>query len=137
MGQVELSGSLTFGPSAGGAGVFPSSSDTMSLETTPSPKQFGAATGTLQRLVSSPGGYSTLSGIGASDTVQQCGFLYFRCNSPVKLRLTFVDPDGGSDIVSIVPVQGTIVFEPPTNGYLKLLEIKGSAQIEYSACGLQ
>jgi hypothetical protein len=137
VGQAELTGTITFGPSSGGAGVFPSSSDTIQLESTPTPKQFGAATGTFQRTVMSPSAYTTLSGIGDTDTVHQCNFLYFRCNAPVKIRMTFTDPDGGADIVSILPVQGTIVFEPPSNGTMKLLEIKGSAQIEYGACGLQ
>jgi hypothetical protein len=136
MGQIELSGSITFGPSTGGSGAFPSSVDTIQLETTPSPKQYGVASGTLARLVNTGLSYVTLSGIGTTDCVTQCTTLYFRCDAPVKLRMTFLDPDGGADIVSIVPFQGCQLFEFPTNGYLKLLEIKGSARIEYCASGL-
>ena len=136
MGQAELSGSIVFGPSAGGSGAFPSSTDTIQLETNPSPKQFNAATGTLSRQLNSPSAYLTLTGVGTTDTVQQCGLLYFRCDSGIKLRLTFTDPAGGADIVSEIPVAGTLVLEPPSNGPIKLLEAKGSARIEYGASGL-
>jgi|WetSurMetagenome_2_1015567.scaffolds.fasta_scaffold351829_2 hypothetical protein len=136
MGQVELSGSLTFGPANGGTGTFPSSQDTVQLELNPSPKTYGCASGTLSRQISSPSSYATLSGVGASDCVVQATTLYFRCDSQVLLRFTCADPAGGSNIVSIVPVQGTVVHEFPNNGYLKLLEVLGSARIEYAVSGL-
>ena len=137
MGQSIIDGTLTVGPSSGGAGTFPSSVDTMMLELNPSTKQFAAATGTMQRLLNSPAAYVTLGGVGTTDTVQQCNLLCFRCDAPILLRLTYHDPGGGADIVSILPVQGLTVTEPQSAGYIKLVEAKGSARIEYIAAGLQ
>lgn len=137
MPQVEISGTVTIGPANGGSGSFPSSSNTMQLDTTPSPKQSGAATGVLIRTLSSPSSYVTLDGIGPTSTVTKCDFLSFRSDGAVKLRLTQADPAGGADIVSIINVQGLEVHEFPTNGYLKTLEAQGSARIEYAASGLQ
>lgn len=135
MGQVELTGSLAFGPS-GGDCAFPSSQDTMSLATSPSPKPAQAMTGSMQRLLISPAAFVMLSGIGATDNVQRCDTLYFRADAPMKLRLTFADPAGGADIVSVINVQGSYFMETPPNGYIKTVEAQGSARIEYAASGL-
>jgi hypothetical protein len=132
--QVDISGQLTVGPSGGGDGVFPSSTDTIQLATTPSPKQAQAATGALTRSLQSPSGYVTLDGVPG--TVQQCNTFFLRCDSPLKLRLTFADLAGGPDIVSEVQVQGMLLIEPPSNGYIKLIEAQGSARIEYVAAGI-
>jgi hypothetical protein len=137
VGQSVLDGTIVMGPASGGSGTFPSSVDTMQLELNPSTKQFGAATGTVQRPLNSPSAYVTLSGVGTTDTVQRCDTVCIRTDSPIKVRLTFLDPDGGADIVSIIPVQGVLLLEPPTSGYVKLVEAKGSARIEYMAAGLQ
>jgi hypothetical protein len=42
---------------------------------------------------------------------------------------------GGSDIVSVVQLQGPLVQEWPDAGYLKLLEASGAATLEWMAVG--
>jgi hypothetical protein len=135
MGQAELSGSLTLGPSGGGTGTFPTSQDVISLSLTPSPKQAAVMTSGLQVNLNSPSAYVTLPGIGAGGVVQQCVMLYLRSDTNVMLRLTFNDPAGGADIVSVVPLCGMKLEEYQQNGYLKLLEAKGAARLEYAAAG--
>jgi hypothetical protein len=135
MGQAELSGSLTLGPSGGGSGSFPTSQDVISLSLTPSPKQSAVMASGLQVNLNSPSAYVALSGIGTGGIVQQCTTLYIRSDTNVMLRLTFHDPNGGADIVSEVPLCGLKLDEYQQNGYLKLLEAKGAARLEYAAAG--
>jgi hypothetical protein len=138
VGQLVLDGSLTLGPGEVTDGTFPAATSNEPLSATPNPKLFNAGTGILQRLFNNPSGFAALSGVGTGDTVLQANALYFKCGpATIKLRLTFADPDGGSDIVSVVPVSGTVFMEFPANGYLKLLEAKGSATIVYFLVGLQ
>jgi hypothetical protein len=136
MGQAELSGSLTFGPSGGGSGAFPTSQDVIALSLSPSPKQASVMTSGLQVNLNSPSAYATLPGIGVGGVVQQCTTLYLRSDTNVMLRFTFNDPAGGADIVSVVPLCGSTLVEYQQNGYLKLLEAKGAARLEYAAAGL-
>lgn len=138
MGVVTLDGSISIGPASSGGNTFPSSTETVAIQTTPNPKQSSVATGTLVRNLSIPSpAWQVLSGVGANDTVTRCDFLYFRSNAPVQLRLTMEDPANptGPAIVSIVPVQGLLVHEFPNPGCLKLLEFQGSATVEYMASG--
>lgn len=137
MGQLVISGTLTIGPSACGTGVFPTSTDTVTLDTTPSPKTSIVASGTISRYVTSPSSYVTLSGVGATDTVTKGDTLFFRCDAAVKLRFVQADPAGGSDITSVINVQGMLLQEFPLTGYLKTLEVMGTARLEYAFSGLQ
>lgn len=134
MGTIELSGNLTVGPASSASGTFPALQASVGLSTTPSPKQMVVSTGVMSRILNAPS-FATLSGVGASDTVTKGDTLYFRTNAPMELRLTFVDPDGGSDIVSVVPIYGLGFLEFPPTGTLKLLEAKGNGQIEYLVSG--
>lgn len=137
MGVLKIDGTVTAGPESSGGSAFPSSSDQMQLQSTPNPKPMQACTGTIARNFNSPNAFTTLTGVGASDTVTRGDTLAFRCNAPMKLQMTFADPDGGADIVSVIPVYGMNVMEFPSNGYLKLLQLKGSGPIEYLVSGLQ
>jgi len=138
MGQIVITGSVVVGPASPVSdGAFPSSIDTVQLASTPNPKQSQVCSGTISRFlnVASPS-WATLSGVGAADTVTRADTLYLRCNSPIKVRLTQADKDGGADIVSIVEVHGVLLQEFPQNGCLKLLEAQGSATLEYFVSGL-
>jgi hypothetical protein len=136
MGQVSVSGSITLGPSSGGDGSFPASQDTVPLALSQPTKQAGAMTGCMSRQLNSPSSYVTLSGVGATDTVTRCDFLYIRSDAPIKVRVTQVDPAGGADIVSELNLQGPWTHEFPANGYVKLVEAKGSARIEFAFSGI-
>jgi hypothetical protein len=136
MGQLTLSGQLQ-----GGA---PNGSDlnqgrmldviVLALRGGNTAKPFNAATGTIQRPVNSPSSFITLSGIGTGDTVTHADTLYFFAYSQVTLRLT-TDDGAGGDVVAVLPCDGLYVMEFPSAKFLKLLEIEGSANVEYFASG--
>lgn len=137
MGQIVIQGSLTGGPPQQGVG-FPQAIFTTQLATTPSPKPFSAASGVLTRRVSqvSPG-FTVLTGVGADDTVVRGDTLYLRSNSQVLLRISQTDPlnPGGPVLVRELYVSGLFVCEFPPASPLVLLEVQGSATIEYCCSG--
>jgi hypothetical protein len=135
VGQIQLTGTLTVGPVSSGDNVFPSATSSVNLASTPNPKPSTVDTGMVTRTIASPNAYVGLSGVGASDTVTKCDTFYFKCNSPMKLRITYFDV--GGDIMSVEPVNGTKVSEAPAGNYIKLLEVQGSGPIEYLASGQQ
>lgn len=133
MGQIDLQGALFGGPPTGGS-TFPAATFSVPLRMSTTPKPFGVATGVLTRNVASPAAYLTLSGIGAADTVTKGDVLYFKASGAVDLRLT-TDDGAGGDVVAIVPVQGIVILEFSSSKYLKLVEVQGSASIEYFMSG--
>lgn len=133
MGQLDLQGALIGGPPTGGD-VFPASTFAVPLRLRTIPKGFGVATGVLTRQVNSPSVFTTLSGIGANDTVTQADVLYFKASGPVALQLTTDDGLGG-DIVATLSCDGLVLMEFPTSNFLKGLEVRGSATVEYFASG--
>jgi len=133
---VVLSGSITVGPLGASDCAFPSAVDQLSLTTFPSQKPLAASFRTQRNVQVAPPAFLALDGIGATSTVTKGTFLYFRCNSPMKIRKTMVDIGGGADIVSVDEVLGTIVQEFPDAGTLKLLEVQGTGQIEYLVGGI-
>src|ERR1700690_4268369 len=118
MGTLVLDGTLTSGPgSACDSGVTPASTDTIPLSTLRSPKGWQVVAGPSSRTIASAfGTFVSLSGIGAGDSVTQATFLYVRASAPVQLRLTMANLAGGSDIVSVVQLQGPLVQEWPDAG---------------------
>lgn len=137
MGQLKLSGSLTGGPAAVMDGSFPATTWLVSLGFAQGcSKEFGAASGVLTRQVASPGAFIALSGVGSTDAVTQANALYFKCNSPMQLRVTF-HPLSGPDYKSVIPVSGPMVLETPDDQYITGLEVMGAGPIEYLATGLQ
>lgn len=138
MGLLKLDGSLTGGPPTVSDSTFPGASFLVGLSFAQGhDKQFGVASGVLTRLLATgTNAYVTLRGVGADDAVVQGNALYFKCSSPMKLRVTFVDPLNPSvDIVSVIPVVGPLVLEAPDDSYIKLLECTGSGPVEYLVAG--
>lgn len=133
MGQVQLQGALIGGPPSGGE-VFPAAIFNVPLKLRTDPKGFGAATGVLQRTVTSPTVYVTLTGVGSGDTVTQGNTLYLKSAGPLDVRVTCDDGVGG-DVVSEFQIDGMTFTEYSDLRYLKKLEVKGSAQIEYFVSG--
>lgn len=137
--SVTLLGNLTAGPQSVCEGGFPSgllqvnfglAGSCPGAGTKPAPKKFWAS-----QTVNSTGVFVALAGVGTGETVTQANVLYVRTTVLLKLRLTFADPAGGADIVSIVPVEGLLILEPSATGYLKLLEVLGAGTVEYFASG--
>jgi hypothetical protein len=79
--------------------------------------------------------FQALDGVGAGQSVTQGNTLYLRTTAPMTMRFTFADPMGGPDIVSLVPVQGLLIWEGSALGYLKLIEAQGVGGIEYFVSG--
>lgn len=130
MGTVALSGSITAGPA--GSGAFPTSVLTAQLALSTLNKSFNQGTGILRRAISSPAAFVALE--GTPGTVPQANLLYLRSDAPVQVRMTFDDAPN-PDIVSVVPVKGPLVMELEDARFLKLLEVQGTANIEYMLTG--
>jgi len=138
MGQAKLQGSFVVGPTVVTDSSFPNGVSTATLATTPDPKPSQVDSGLKVRNLNSPNAYVALSGVGVTDDVTNGDTFYFRCRSPVLLRLTFYNPlQPGSPVVSVIPVMGTHVCEYPQDRYLTLVEVQGSGQIEYLVSGQQ
>jgi hypothetical protein len=133
MGQIDLQGALTGGPPSGGD-TFPAAVFTAPLRFRSNPKGFGVATGVLTQIVASPAVYLTLPGVGTGGVVTKADTFYLKSSGPIDLRLT-TDDGAGGDVVSVVPCDGLHLSEFPTSKFLKLIEVQGSATIEYFASG--
>lgn len=133
---VVLDGSLTVSPpSSSDGGDFPSMTIAESLSTLPNPKLSNCATGIVSRTINSPSAFVALSGVGATDTVTKGDTLLMKTKAQFTVRMTFLDPAGGADIVSVVPLYGTMFAEFQPLGTLKLLEVKGSGALAYLISG--
>jgi len=130
MGQVVLDGSITVGPVTSGGGSFPTAVNTVSISTTPNPKQASVYSSDVRQLQTAA--YVALSGIGASDTVTKGTFLYLKVTGAMFIRKTTFDV---VPLVAETPVQGTLIQEFPDTNYLMLLEAKGNGTVEYFVSG--
>lgn len=136
MPTITFAGTLAVQPTQAD-GSFPAGATSVPFATTPSPKAIGVDTGVQRRPLASPLAFAALSGVGATDTVTQGTFLYFRSNAPVVLQLTFANPAGGTT-TAVVPVSGLYVAEFDPTKYLVGLAAEGTASaIEYLIGGMQ
>lgn len=134
MAVLRLAGSIIAGP-VGTEGSLPAGVTTIAVSTALSQKPV-AAQYRSGGPVTAPA-FAPVLGIGSTADVKKCDFLYFKCDAPMSLRLTTADPAGGADVVAVVPVHGLVVLEFPSNGWLKVLELKGSGNIEVFASSAQ
>jgi FtsP/CotA-like multicopper oxidase with cupredoxin domain len=131
MGQTKLDATLTSGPAtACETGSFPSAALTASLQLTPNPKNWLKATGILSNQVAvvSPT-WQQLDGVGSTSTVTEGTLLYFRSSSAVQLRIT--QATTGGDTTTVHSIGGLFMWEFPSAEPLTLLEVQGTATIEY------
>lgn len=132
MGVLLLTGSLLAGPPQGSE-TFPGG--TVSVPISSVSKNYAVASGIIARSVASPGAYIALQGVGSTDTVTKGLFVYFKTDADVLLRVTTDDGLGAPVVQSDVPVGGLWIRDLPQTKFLRLLEIKGTAQVEYFICG--
>lgn len=132
-GIIDLSGTLIAGPQTVVDSTFPSMQSTVGLHTSPSPKGWNVCTGVLSRNINSPSAYVALEGVGATATVVNADFLYLRSNGTLKLRIT--QTDGLGTLLSEQYFSGLKVIELPSTNCAVLVEVKGTATIEYLASG--
>lgn len=125
------------GPPQQGVG-FPQAIFSTQLATTPNPKPFSAASGVLTRRVAQVApGFLELTGVGPDDSVVRGDTLYLRSDAQVLLRLSQTDPlnPSGPALVRELYVSGLCVLEFPPASPLVLLEVQGSATLEYLITG--
>lgn len=140
--QIQVNGSITQSPpnvvgttiSAWPNGTVPAGTIQIPLLLTPSPKQ-SARCAKGSRVLNSPSSFQVISGLGATDDVTTADTLYLKCDGPIQLQLTMVNPAGGSPIVSVVNLFGSCLLEFPSAGYLTGLAAQGNANLEFLISG--
>lgn len=133
MGAASISGSLTFGPQPAG-GTFPNGSSSLQLGLIADQKPFDAASPAVTRSFDSPSAFASLGVVAESGPVVRCTVFYLRCESKLRVRVTFDDGVGGT-YQSTFPLLGTILIEPPDDEAIVSVEVKGTSTIEYCAAG--
>lgn len=134
--QVQISGTLIAGPTEVSESTFPSGETSIPFVGTPNPRSYNVDTGKDVARVNSPSSFATLSGIGENATVPQANFLYLRCDVQVQVRVTQLVPSS-TPTTATISVKGLLILEPPPGSEITLVEIQGSATVEYYACGVQ
>lgn len=133
--SLTISGQLTAGPSSATDGTFPDGSTVIPFSTSPSPKPYNSDTGKNVRTITSPSSFIELVNLGADGDVTQAHTVELRTSAPMTLRVTTRDPNGGADVVAVLPVAGMWLHEFPTNATLKKLEVMGSGTLQYYGAG--
>jgi len=132
--QVSLTGQLVAGPSASSDNQFPSGTDTTPFGLVQDPRQYAVRTGTQQVNVNSPSSFTALGGIGSSSSVSSAFLLYMRTTIGMDVRITRVNPAGGS-FVTTEHVAGLLVYECDAAQPITLVEVQGAGQLEFAAFG--
>lgn len=139
MSIASIQGTLTVSPPASSSGTFPNGQTTIQLAFATNPKPAAVNTGVQQKVVTSPGGFAELSGVGPDDTVTMGTLLYIRASAPVQVEITTFDPLAPMvPNVAVLPIAGLvgpIEFDPTR--YLIGLAVKGSATVEWLVAGPQ
>lgn len=89
-----------------------------------------ACSASYQKTINAPSVYVTLPGIGPTDSMANCKFLFVRTNASLRLRLTQT-----GNTVQTLDVNGLCILQFPSDKALVLLEALGAATIEYVAVG--
>lgn len=136
--QATLTAQLVTGPSQSSCtdNPFPGVANTIPFGLNPANKSYNVEAGGVIS-VASPSSFGPIASVGTGGQVTQGLTLYLRTTTEVQVQLTLATPGGGADTVSIVPLQGVMLLEFPSDGYLKLLAVKGQASIEYWVSGAQ
>ena len=136
MGQLNISGALTSGPtSVSSEGAFPSAVFTVPLGWRGgSNKSAAVATGVLTQNLNSPSAFVKLAGVGPTAPVTQGDTLYFKSTSAIELRITTDDGAGGQEIYTLKPF-GLFILEFSADKLLELLEAQGTGILEYFVSG--
>src|SRR6266850_7723933 len=123
---VTLSGELVSGPSASSDNQFPAGTDTCPFNLNPTPKNYTVRTGVQQVPVASPSAFVALGGIGTS--VTKASLLYLRVGSGMDVRITRVNPAGGSFVTTEHP-GGLLIYECDPAQPITLVEVQGSGGV--------
>ncbi len=137
MGTLRISGNLVAGPPTVDTEGFPGTRLDLPLRLLEGGLSYGAATGILRQRLNSPSTFLQLHGVGTGEVVSQGLFLYLKSDQAIRVRLTFDDGLGGDEvaILSSTRLILGLQFEPTL--FLKKLEARGSAVLEYFVCGAE
>lgn len=137
MGVLKLSGSLDAGPPSVSSSAFPASSFSVPLALLDGQRGYDAATNVLSRAVNTPEpDWVRLSGVGTGEAVYKGQFLYFKSDSPLWLRFTYLN--ALVEIVTVLPkVHGMFVQEFGEGFELRKLEAQGVSRVEYLIAGTE
>jgi hypothetical protein len=134
MGAVTLAGSITGGPPSGGSS-FPGSTFNDQIAFPSGPRSFSAATGMIQRSINSPSAFVPLGGVGPTGDVTTADFLYLVTNGSLDVRITAQNGSGGFTTAVVSVANGPLILPVSPNKLITLVEVQGSATIEYLASG--
>jgi hypothetical protein len=135
MGSLKVSGTIQVAPFQVTDGVFPGGVNQTPINTTPTEKAWAVQTDNVKK-VNSPNAFVALPGIGAGENVTVGEFLYLKCDSSMRVRLTELDPGVGV-VVGEKYVQGLLILETSSDKGITLVEVKGSGTVEYICTGQQ
>lgn len=130
MGQVALAGVVVIGPELN-SGSFPAAETTIALISKTSDYVVSSPAGLMK--VASDSAYVPMPGVGTNGPVTKGKFLYVRSSDPVTLRMTNVS--GSSTTTCVTKLDGLLVQEFPDGSELVLLEVEGTATVEYLVAG--
>lgn len=130
--SITIQGNLTLGPQGCCDGGLPAGILQLPISVGECGGKAVATRAYDVRSLTDAAAFVTLGGVG--DIVTQGTTLLVRSNAPITLRLTTF---GSPDVVAVVPLHGLAIWEFPSSNYLKLLEAKGVAKVEYVVTGQQ
>lgn len=132
MAHVVLSGTIVAGPATAGDSVLPKGVATIDLATSPDPKS--AAVYLKGNRAFASGAFADTGWVGTGKDVVSGNLLFIKADGEMSFRLTTDDGLGGN-VVSVVPVDGSLLVEFPSTKFLKLVEALGTANVEYIVSG--
>lgn len=134
---LSITGTITVGPPSICDSTFPAATTNIPFGTGGCGPCSGVPVPALvqgSQNVNSPSSYVTVQGVGAGGLVTQALHLYIRSQAKMYIRLT-INPDSGGNIISVLLLQGTFIFDAPTTNYISLIEVQGVGTIEFLAGG--
>jgi hypothetical protein len=139
--QLLLSGTLTVTPpnvvgtptSAFLSGFLPKGTSQIPISSTPSPKQSVKMSGGNKSVNASS--FQTISGLGATDDVTTADTIYLESDAIMQVQITQQNPAGGSPIVAVLNLYGSMWVEFPATGYATGLAAQGVGNLEVLISG--
>jgi hypothetical protein len=132
-GAVQLTATLLAGPTTVTDNQFPSGTTNLPFGLNPPQKAYNVDTGVMVANVISPVAFVALGGVGPGGSVTQAQTLYVRTLTPVQVRLTYL-----GDVTPKIRYLGGATLEEADPAHpITLVEVMGSATVEYYAAGLQ
>ncbi len=136
VGNVVLDGSFVGTPLVGGEASFPNGVSVGQFALTPSPKPYGSLSPAQTTSIDSPSSFVALSGVGT--TVKQANTFYLRTDADVVVRITQLDgasPTPAPSSPQLISVKGLLVIEASNARAVVLVEVKGTARVEWFSSG--